>query len=123
MPPAPEILRVGCRIRRVEVPREAIAEKHGTANGDVGVPGKIAINLCGISVDSQKGIASPQGLRRSTQFLYQPTRPREGDKVLDGGRTGKGDAISLEREDRAAVFGHDGAVRFHYIHMRAAARS
>src|ERR1035441_3941828 len=82
MPPAPEILRVGCRIWRVEVSREAIAEKHGTANGDVGVTGEIAIDLGGISIDSQQGVAPAKGLRRGKDLLYQPRRQEIGDHDL-----------------------------------------
>src|SRR5581483_1867496 len=45
VPPAPELLRVRCKIRLIEIDDEFDAEQFGYASRDVRVTGKVAIDL------------------------------------------------------------------------------
>jgi len=119
VPAMPEIRRVGGAVGGVKVAGEAVAEEEGAADGDVGVAGKVAVDLGGVAVDGEQGVGAGIGFwvgedgldQHGGQDVGQNDFFEEaGDDEEAAGIGANGEGVARDGELREEIAGaQDGA--------------
>ena len=97
VPPAPEVLKVDGGVRPVEVDGELDPQQERKADGDVGVPGEVAVDLNGVAPDAEECVE-----RRVAR--------RGGEDRIDDGRRDEGADHDLLEQPPHDELGRPGVV-------------
>ena len=79
MPAPPKVLGISCGVGGVEILGKAVSKEHGTADGNVGIAGEIAVDLRGISVDREQNVSAAECLWSGEDLFNEACREQVGD--------------------------------------------